>query len=192
MQLPAGPSTSTAAATPPVPPALPVPAKPLPQHMKFDLQPLNDNGDNYTQWCKMITLMLKYKGLWTIVNGSFLAPVSTNSQGHLKWTQRDQEAQLQIMTTLNSSLLNHVLDVKTAKEVWDLLRVRYQGDNDLRQHYLLKRLFTTAFCDSDPMEPQIADIVAIARQLTDIGFPISDQLLAGAIRVNVTAKTATH
>jgi len=27
--------------------------------MKFDLRPLNDNGDNYTQWCKMITLMLK-------------------------------------------------------------------------------------------------------------------------------------
>src|SRR5216683_1910218 len=84
MQPPAGPSTSTAMATPPVPPAPPAPAKSLPQHMKFDLRPLNDNGDNYTQWCKMITLMLKYKGLWNIVNGSFLAPAPTDSQGHLK------------------------------------------------------------------------------------------------------------
>ena len=133
----------------------------------------------------MITLTLKYKGLWTIVDGSLPAPALTDTQGHLEWTQRNQEAQLQIMTSLDSSPLNHVLDTKTAKEVWDLLRVCYQGDDNLRQHYLLERLFTTAFCDSDPMEPQIADVVAITRQLTDIGFPISDQLLAGAIRVKL-------
>jgi len=89
------------------------------------------------------------------------------------------------MTSLDSSLLNHVLDAKTAKEVWDLLRVHYQGDDDLQQHYLLEHLFTTTFHDSDPMELQIADVVAIARQLTDIGFPISDQLLAGTIRVKL-------
>jgi len=89
------------------------------------------------------------------------------------------------MTSLDSSLLNHVLDAKTAKEVWDLLRVCYQGNDDLRQHYLLEHLFTTTFRDSDPMELQIADVVAIARQLTDIGFPILDQLLASAIRVKL-------
>ena len=109
----------------------------------------------------------------------------TDTQRHLEWTQRDQEAQLQIMTTLDGSPLNHVLNTGTAKEVWNLLRIRYQGDNDLQQHHLLECLFTIAFRDSDPMELQIADIVGIARQLTDIGFPISDQLLAGAIRVKL-------
>ena len=89
------------------------------------------------------------------------------------------------MTTLDSSLLNHVLDTKTAKEVWDLLRVCYQGDDDLRQHYLLEHLFTITFHDSDPMEPQITDVVSIACQLTDIRFPITDQLLASTIRVKL-------
>jgi hypothetical protein len=153
--------------------------------MKFDLWPLNDNGDNYTQWCKMITLMLKYKGLWDIVDGSTPAPAPTDARGHLEWTQCDQEAQLQIMTALDSSPLNHILNTKTAKEVWDLLRVRYQGDDNLCQHYLLECLFTIAFYDSDPMEPQIADVMSIACQLTDIGFPITDQLLASAIRVKL-------
>jgi hypothetical protein len=153
--------------------------------MKFDLWPLNNNSNNYTQWCKMITLMLKYKGLWDIINGSMPVPAPADARGHLKWTQCDQEAQSQIMTALDSSLLNHILDVKTVKEVWDLLRVCYQGNNDLCQHYLLEHLFTIAFCDSDPMEPQITDIVSIACQLTDIGFPITDQLLAGMIRVKL-------
>ena len=35
------------------------------------------------------------------------------------------------------------------------------------------------------MELQITDIVAIACQLTDIGFPVSDQLLASTIRVKL-------
>jgi hypothetical protein len=89
------------------------------------------------------------------------------------------------MTALNSSPLNHILNMKTAKEVWDLLRVHYQGNDDLHQHYLLECLFTIAFCNLDPMELQIADIVSITCQLTDIGFPITDQLLASVIRVKL-------
>jgi hypothetical protein len=129
--------------------------------------------------------MLKYKGLWNIVDRSLPALVPTNTQGHLEWTQCDQEAQLQIMTTLNSLLLNYVFDMKTAKEVWDLLRVHYQGNDDLWQHYLLEHLFTITFHDLDHMEPQIADIMAITCQLTDIDFPVLDQLLASAIRVKL-------
>jgi hypothetical protein len=80
MQPPTGPSTSTAP---------PVPAKSHPQHTKFNLRPLNDSGANYSQWCKMITLMLKYKGLWDIIDGSTPAPVPADAQGYLKWTQHD-------------------------------------------------------------------------------------------------------
>jgi hypothetical protein len=173
-------STSQAANT-----ALSAPAKLQSQHTKFKLRPLDDNGDNYTQWCKMTTLMLKYKGLWDIVDGSTPPPAPVDAQAHLKWTQHNQEAQLQIMTALNGMPLNHILDAKSAKDVWDLLRVRYQGDNNLWQHYLLERLFTITFCDLDPMEPQIAEVVLTTCQLMDIGFPITDQLLASMIRIKL-------
>ena len=78
-----------------------------------------------------------------------------------------------------------MLDTKTVKEVWDLLKVRYQGDNDLCQHYLLEHLFMMVFWDSEPLEPQITKVVSITCQLTDIGFPITNQLLAGAVQVKL-------
>ncbi len=78
------------------------------------------------------------------------------------------------MLALNHAPCNHILDAKSAKEVWDLLKVCYQGDDDLCQHYLLERFFTLAFCDSEPMEPQIVEVVSISHQLMDIGFPITD------------------
>lgn len=34
-----------------------------PHMTKFDILLLNDNRDNYTYWCKTVTLVLKYKGL---------------------------------------------------------------------------------------------------------------------------------
>jgi hypothetical protein len=132
-----------------------------------------------------VTLVLKYKGLWDVVDGSTPAPSPTDAQAHLEWSWRNQQAHLQLILLLSHAPSNHVLNAKTAKEVWDLLKVYYQGDDDLRQHYLLERLFMIAFCESELMEPQIAEVVSIMQQLTDVGFPITDQLLAGAIRVKL-------
>jgi hypothetical protein len=66
-----------------------------------------------------------------------------------------------------------------------MLRARYQGSRELRSHYLLERLFTTPFVDSEPMESQIANIVSIACQLNVINFSVSDQWLTGMLRVKL-------
>jgi len=66
--------------------ALLAPAKLQFQYTKFELCLLDNNGDNYMQWCKMTTLMLKYKGLWDIIDGSTPSPVPADAQAHLKWT----------------------------------------------------------------------------------------------------------
>ena len=66
-----------------------------------------------------------------------------------------------------------------------MLKARYQGSGELRSHYLLERLFTTPFVNSEPMEPQINNIVSITCQLNAINFPISDQWLTGMLRVKL-------
>jgi len=67
---------STPQATNTVPSA---PAKSPFLHTKLKVPLLDDNGDNYTHWCKMITLVLKYKGLWDIVDGSTPVPVTIDA-----------------------------------------------------------------------------------------------------------------
>jgi hypothetical protein len=42
-----------------------------------------------------------------------------------------------------------------------------------------------AFRESKPMVPQIAEVVSIMRQLTNIRFPITDQLLTSTVRVKL-------
>jgi len=43
----------------------------------------------------------------------------------------------------------------------------------------------TPFIDSEPMEPQINNIISIMRQLNMINFPVSDQWLMGMLRVKL-------
>jgi len=95
----------------------PAPAKPQPQHTKFEIPLLDDSGDDYTHWCKTVTLVLKFKGLWDVVNGSTPTPSLTNAQAHLGWSQRDQEAHLQLILALSRTPCNHILNATTSKEV---------------------------------------------------------------------------
>ncbi len=73
----------------------------------------------------------------------------------------------------------------TSKEVWDMLKALYQGSGELHSHYLLERLFMTPFIDSEPMEPQINNVISITRQLNAINFAVSDQWLTGMLRVKL-------
>ena len=94
-----------------------VATKPQPHHAKFDVPLLDDSGDDYTHWCKTVSLVLKYRGLWDVVDSSTPAPSPTDAQAHLEWSQHDQEAHLQLILSLSRAPRNHVLNAKTTKEV---------------------------------------------------------------------------
>ncbi len=44
---------------------------------KLEIPLLDDSGDSYTCWCKTITLVLRYQGLWDVVDGTSPAPDPT-------------------------------------------------------------------------------------------------------------------
>jgi hypothetical protein len=161
-------------------------ARALFHQAKLKIPLLDDRSDSYTCWCKTVTLVLRYQGLWDIVNSTSPAPdPATDAQAHLDWSRHDQEAHLQLILALSPALHDHVLNMTSSKEVWDMLKAQYQGSGELQSHYLLERLFTTPFVDSEPMEPQFNNIVSIVRQLNAINFPVSDQWLTSMLRVKL-------
>ena len=54
---------------------------------KLKIPLLDNSGDSYTCWCKTVTLVLKYRGLWDVVDGTTPAPdPTTDAQAHLNWS----------------------------------------------------------------------------------------------------------
>ncbi len=109
------------------------------------------------------------------------------ADAYLDWHQRNKEAHLQLILALSRTPHNYILNAKSSKDVWDLLKTQYQGGGKLYSHYLLKCLFMTPFCDSKPMEPQIVSIISITCQLTDLNFLVTDLWLTGMIKVKLPA-----
>ena len=96
----------------------PAPAKSQSQHIKYEVPLLDNNGDDYTHWCKMVTLVLEHRGFWDVVDGSTPTPDPvTDTQANVDWCRCDKEAQIQLLLALSRAPCNHVLDAKTSKEI---------------------------------------------------------------------------
>src|SRR6267142_2607639 len=63
----------------------------------YKVPPLNDGGEDYTQWSRMMKLVLRQRGLWDVVNGTSTAPNPSDAVAFEIWNNKDQEALLQII-----------------------------------------------------------------------------------------------
>jgi hypothetical protein len=82
--------------------ATPAPAKPSSQPSKYEVPLLDDNGDDYTNWCKMVSLVLAHRGFWDVVDGTSPAPNPvTQPDAYRDWSERDREAQIQLLLALS-------------------------------------------------------------------------------------------
>jgi Domain of unknown function (DUF4219) len=93
-----------------------------PSHQQYKVPLLNDKGTKYTPWLHTMTLVLRRRGLWDVVNGTARAPDATaDPDAYADWYNKDQEALLQIVVTLKDGPHNSILDANTSKECWDTL-----------------------------------------------------------------------
>src|SRR6266850_324038 len=147
----------------------------------YEVPPLDDSGEDYTQWSRMMKLVLRRRGLWDVVNGTSTAPSPTDAVAFKIWNNKDQEALLQITVALKKGAQNCVLDAETSKACWDTLASRYQAKDNQRTVFMLERLLMTPFSDAEPLEPQIDQLRLTARNLETARFAMAEKYLAGII-----------
>jgi Domain of unknown function (DUF4219) len=90
--------------------------------------PLDDEGTKYTSWSHTMMLVLQRRQLWDVVSGAERAPNAiVLPSDYRAWLDKDQEALLQIVTTLKEGPHHSIPDAKTSKECWDILAKRYRA-----------------------------------------------------------------
>ncbi len=107
---------------------------------KFDLPMLDDDGDNYDLWSKALTLALRNRGLWPIVNSSETPLDQTaDPAAHDKWCLKNQEVQLMILLASKKVGQKCIYRTQTSKDSWDRLKTRYSTGGDWRTVLLLEQ-----------------------------------------------------
>jgi hypothetical protein len=143
----------------------------------YELPLLDDDGDNYELWSKALSLALRNRGLWAIINGRETAPDETaDPTGHEEWCLKDEEAQLMVILALPKIAQKCIYPAQTAKECWDTLKARY-GD-DQRTASLLERFLQATLTDTDALRPQVDRIIFTIHQLESLNILIPDVVVA--------------
>jgi len=102
-------------------------------------------SDNYYQWWKENTLVLKTARWWNIVNGSTVHPEADTDD----WDQKAEEAQSTIVSMLDQKQTNHISQCESAEEILLTLTLTFYFLNS-DYIYLFQRLTKS----SAPKKPQ--------------------------------------
>ena len=96
----------------------------------YDIPLLNDSGDNFGSWKFRVQLVLKLRGLWTVVDGTYTKPdVTVDPTGSANWTRKDLEVLWQISFTMRDEPLS---DLRPRCQVCQ--RMLGETVNSLRRH----------------------------------------------------------
>jgi hypothetical protein len=108
-----------------------------------------------------------------VVDASKPKPIDPDEQAKLG--KRDIKAQMIISINLRSSLLVHVRDCKTTKELWDKLKCLFESSSMSRRMFLIRKLNTYNMDEGESISYYLDRIKEIHDQLHDACDRISNK-----------------
>ena len=88
------------------------------------------NGDNYSTWCRAMTISLNAKSKLGFVDGTItVPPAKTKPDDHASWKRCNDMILSWILNSLTPDLADSVIYSNTAQEVWEDLRDHFHQSN---------------------------------------------------------------
>lgn len=131
-------------------------------------------GCNYPTWRFKVSLYLKTKGLWTVIEEA--PPASPELRN--AWDKSDQEALNIIVQTLSSSQTTYVINQSTAKGAWDRLEQVNRGRVLEKKLALRRELNSTRWNKQENASQYMQRVEALGEQLRVLGDTVDDAEIA--------------
>jgi hypothetical protein len=108
--------------------------------------------ENWAVWKFQTRVILQSSDAWSIVDGSSAIPVqgqtideTTFNRTLAAWKKNDSIAQRIIATTVEEKPLLHILNCKSAKDMWDKLIQVYEQKSETSIHMLMQQWYNHGF-----------------------------------------------
>ncbi|KAJ0590430.1 putative RNA-directed DNA polymerase [Helianthus annuus] len=126
---------------------------------------------NYTVWAIRIKTILEANGLWETIEPAENATVDT---------KKDKSAIAYLFQAIPEDVVLQVASCKTAKEIWENLRIRHVGVDRVqkaRMHTLMSEFEMLQMKDDDTIDSFTAKINSIVTRATEVGSTMSQPTL---------------
>lgn len=140
---------------------------------------LKDEKD-WVLWKFQNKILLKYQEVFDWVTGNAEKPTGNDAKDAAKvtaWNKNDIKAQRAISSTIEKEPLLHIVNCKSAAEMWAKLKSVYEQKSETSVHYLQQKFFTFERDPSDSISTFIAKLQELVQQLSDLGEEISEKML---------------
>lgn len=141
------------------------------------IEKLNDS--NFHAWKQKIVLLLALRDLDEHIDDDARAPEDDPEK--LKWEKGDRKAKAVIGLSLSDEQLEHVRDVRTAKEMWDTILDVFEKQTLLNKLTARRRFYTATMHNGEKMLSYINRVKQMAATLKSMGVTIDDEELAMAL-----------
>lgn len=141
--------------------------------MKVDFNRLNDF--NWPTWRFRVELVLMKEDLWSTVKDA--KPAETTSA----WTRKDEKARAIIGLALEDSQLSHIMDVGSAKEMWDKLKSYHERGSLTNKIHVLRKLCSLRLEEGGNMSEHLVEATNLAHRLARMGEALKEHLVVAIL-----------
>lgn len=103
-------------------------------------------GTNYQYWRMCMEAYLQGQDLWELVAGSdteIPADIPENAEPQRKWKIKCGKALFALRTSISKEFIDHVRDVGSPRQVWEILERLFSKKNTARLQFLENELAMT-------------------------------------------------
>ncbi|KAL1219617.1 hypothetical protein V5N11_034194 [Cardamine amara subsp. amara] len=166
--------------------ALPLAAPNVPNVSSAIVTPDKFDGSNFKSWQQKMHFFLttvKLERYLTEVK-PVLPPENTDVRAVASvdaWTQGDYLCRGYIQTRLVDQLYNVYSEVKTSKDLWDLLEKKYKSFNVGSGKLATTKFLNFKMVDSKPIMAQVQELQLIIQEIADEGMKICETFMVNCI-----------
>ena len=133
-------------------------------------------GSNYATWKVQCTMALKKDGVWSIVDGTEVAPGRTAGEKEQeRYASRKDKALATIVLSVDPSLLYLVgADPEDPVVVWNKLKEQFQKKSWVNRLNLRRKLHSLKLNDSGSVQDHVKTMMETFHELSVVGDAVKD------------------
>lgn len=152
------------------------------------------NG-HYDHWSMLIENLLRSKEYWTLIEHGIPALPAEATQEQIKVVEdsmlKDLKAKNYLFQAIDRAIIETILKKDTTKDIWDSLKMKYQGSTKLKRAQLqaLRREFELlGIKDDESVDEYFARTLAISNKMKAHGERMEQSTIVEKILRSMTAK----
>lgn len=135
------------------------------------------NNFNWSTWRFRMELILMKEDLWSAVKD----PKPEAKDVTAAWTRKDEKARWQIGLALDDDQLGHIMECKTANEMWETLKGYHERGSLSNKIHILRRLCSMRLDEGGNMSDHLLQASELVHRLTRLGEGLKEHIVVAIL-----------